>query len=531
MYRKLIILGLLCFIIIFCVACGSDDVLETVDDNKWENFDVSSNEMISTIVNSSCNYVDDFFQESFDINNKLYVQSKFNLEINEQVLYVDLAGNYDVNNEADSVVGFSVVKKYESYDPAMVLGMYLNREKVYVCIGETKFSFNFQSKIWSEYFPFDSKKLPSKEKISLGIIAGIKIKDDDIKAEKRLTEDNILEKRYEFYIDLEGTIKKLNTILAEEKNPEKKDMFYNLISNILGVDVEDILDENLPNSEIKINFSISESELKSLNVDVDIEKNSDNIGLFGSEDIKFNFNIDNITQEKCNKSVKLEHFEDLDDYFDYRDKILQVRTAFTDYSQPEEKLELNMTAKVFQNEESSNYFSMETLVVGEDEKTPKRGLYFYEENFYYYEMLDNEYKCLFKGSNISFTQVITDLLYNELVNKNAQIFDVLQFVSYLVANLEYSLDGMCFGVNENFYDMCFYNFYDFIEYLDDKYEENLVEDVESFNSIIERLTTSRYKVQLYWDKYFLFEMEQADIEDKFEMLNTAVPEIIFTPII
>lgn len=536
MKKKLVYLVLLT-ILMAILLCACDKTNTPIGGKDTDNLDgwvaikdVTPTDVYTKLIGGFTAISTDFSKSSLKTSPKLSVDSKLKLEVNKNIFWVTLKGNYNHTLPQDVMLALEISTEEDCYN-SNILEMYVYKEKLNIGLGETKISFALPTSTWTSVFPFDITLDSSNDvqKVALLLATTLDLEDDSIVGKTRQN-GTIEEFNYDFKISLSSSLKKIFDYLKLNSDKTYQDIlnkFGTIVSNIFGVTISDITSGKFPKSTIKLNFSTSNRKISTFNLklDVDIAEKTDTM-LFPGQNLNLDIElIKLVTSKKDNVNIDFViNTEKQNKYIYYVDKAFNITANVTRTENDIEKnYKLNVIAKILQDDNQNNYLFVELI---NTKKEIVKAIYFYQNFGYYYDIVDTKLECLYKFP-IDLSAMATKLLNNDFLDeqgKNKSDADVLSLLSYFMGALRITDDGVKLIVTESFFTNVWYNFDDMIAYVNELYEEDLSEIpalTDAYNYVV-KCTSSLY---VEYSKSLIMVYEDDDLRISYitNKLNNAEP--------
>lgn len=547
---------ILLFITAFSLfGCGifdkkTDTPPKVDEDYTWQTIESPTpTDVYSRLLSGFMNVATDFSKKSLASSPILGADAKLKITMSDLVLWVSFKANYDNNAKNNTMFAFELSTKEDSYDD-VVIGIYMCPEMqqgktesipvIYVTLGTTRFKFNMPVSQWDNIFPIDMALDNSK---AINNVAGfmymvLAVKDDKINGKTRLN-GLIEEYNYNFSLDLAGTLSKVQGYLAKnEDDTELITKINNIFANVLGLSVENITKGNVPESELDIDFTIANTKLSALNLNIQIDQSGEYANtLFKGEDInldiellKFSTSKAKIPIEFINSTEKRKAFVDyLSGDYTFKltldiEKIINLETKATkDYT-------VEISAKVFQEDSMTNFMLIEFYE--KSSNALEKALYVYNNEFYTFDTIENNLVCTTKMPlDLS---ALAEAVVNNTFGDNPKTgqFNLFDTISYVLGVLKMDSNGFLFNINNKVFSNIWFNYEQMLTYVDSLMVEDIfsteykLKDFESF------ITDYDTIANFVFDTEFLSMIlnDDAIITAAISRMQNAVPLNEFTPI-
>lgn len=516
---------------VFLCACGDKNKPSKgpgTTDNvvKWETVPMPSmTEVYAKFLGGATTHISNLSRASLKSSPKMAAEGKLKVAINGNDFWLTLKLNYNNNDKSAAMLAIELSTKEDSYEDNL-LACYLYQERLYLAIGESKFSVNCPPEFWDKYFPLDYiEKDMNKTAVGMASVL-VNVQGKEPIAKQRKSGSNT-ETKYTIFIDLPATASKLVEFAtgADGLINIDLDRVDAIVKTLLGVSFEDIKSGKFPKSELTFDFTLYDMKLSEVNFDLEIKDLDDDVNLFDGDELKLKINLKSFytykTQNVSIPFVNNDYAAERAKYVYYRDNAFRLTLdALKEIDEGEKKQYLvNLTAKVFQENTADNYAFVEYT----DKETDKivKALYIYEDTAYFYDTVDEELKCL-----LSMPFDLTDASNRTVANdfNGESKLSIMGAVSHFIKSVKISATDMKFSYNQDFYKYLWYNMGDMLNFTNEKFEENILE-IPEIKSFMDFATTKPSVVTFRYDTAFLSVVPDNDtgLKETIAMIKKAEP--------
>lgn len=507
-------------------------------DDSWQKIDSPTpTDVYKQLLAGVMNVATDFSTKSLESSPVLGADAKLKLTLKDSVLWLSLKGNYDNKNKKNAMFSLEISTVEDSYDD-VIIGMYMCNQVMYVTLGSTKFKFEFPQERWNGVFPFNMTldNANTINQVSGFLYLVLAVKDDKINGKSRLN-GLVEEYNYNFSLDLAGTLKKVQNHLANNKgDAEFVGKINKIFANVLGLSVENIVAGNVPDSQLDIDFTNSNTKLSKFNCNIHIDQSGEYANtLFKGEDIDLDIELIKFTTSKSNVSIdfvnsitKQEEFRDYleGDYFfklalDIK-KVTDLETLATkDY-------DMVISAKVFQEDSTKNFLLLEFY----DKKTQdlEKALYAYNNEFYTFDTIDENLVCTTKAQ-LDLSELANSVYSNTFgTEKGEGSFNLFDTISYVLGVLKMDANGFLFNINSKMYKDVWFNYEKMLTYVNSLMIEDIFSEEYKFKEFESFISDYDTIINFVFENEFLSMMQDGDtiMTDAIERMINAQPLYTFT---
>lgn len=506
------------------------------DENLWQNIESPTpTDVYKQLLAGVMNVTTDFSLKNLESSPVLGTDAKLKLTMNDADLWLTLKGNYDHRNRENTMLCLEITTVEDSYDD-VVIAVYLCKEVMYITLGDTKFKFNMPSERWENAFPFnmalDNSQMINRVSMLLHMV--LAVKDDKINGKTRLN-GLIEEYNYNFSLDLAGTLSKVQIhLINNQGDVDLISKINKIFANVLGLSVKHIEAGNVPESQLDIDFTISNNKLSAFSSNIHIDQSGEYANtLFKGEDINLDIELVKFSTSKSNISIDFVNSEEKQSKFidylrgDYSFKLaLDVRKMldgnnFKDY-------QMVLAAKIFQEDSNNNFLLLEFY----DKNTSnlEKVLYFYDKHFYTFDTIANELVCTTKGEmDIS---ELADSVYKNNFNgvESNGSFNLFDTISYVLGVLKMDTSGFLFNINKKLFEDIWFNYQPMLNYVNSLFEEDIFSSEYKLGEFLSFLTEDDTIANFVFEDKFLSMMEDSNqlIVNAIERMAQAEPPYTFT---
>lgn len=530
MKKKLALFAVLCLILAMalCACEKTEKPPENPPNDGWQVIQSPSmSDIYTKFLGGFTSIASEFSRTKLNSSPKVSLDGKLKVGVNENDFYAVMKMNYDNNKKQDMMLSFQLTTTEDSYDD-MVLGLFVYREKIYIAFGETKFSLNLKADSWSSFFPFDYNTSTSVSNAAM-LLSSTLVNAEDPEGKHRLNGAN---EEYKYTVNLDLP-KSLQRLLAYVKNnADSVDIgdlsgYGDILSSIFGVTLEDIADGNFPVSSLKLNFTTSNMKISGLDISLDIDDVGDGT-LFEEKDMKLDLHLDTLKISKQNVSipfVNTDYNEERAKYVYYVDNAFRIKLdSEKQVGSVKKNYEVDITAKIFQDDVMDNYAFIEYR----DKSAQKieRAVYAYRNVAYFYERSGEDLVCTL-SMPFDLSEIASKTVANDFGTDES--FNWLTAIGYFIGAFRIGEEKIDFKYGPGFYEQVWFNFDDMLAFVDDKFEESLLEmpEIEDF---IDFATRQSSVIGFRYDTAFLLLVPDSDerLAEVIERLETAQPQRTLT---
>lgn len=533
-----------------------------VETDKWQTINEFNKTQVCTkFLSSFTSIAKDLSRSELDKGNRILgLDSKIKLEVNGNNFWLALKLYYDYKNKDATKMSLEVSDDERSdteykVDDDLLFGAYLYNKNLYLAVGNTKFYVDMDTTVWNKFFPFDYNETASSSSLTSNpgyILASMLVLTDDNFVQKKKEIGTTTEYNFVLDIDTAETLKRvvsqLKSVATDDKMLRSLDEIF---TSIFGISVTDIENGRIPKSSLKVDFTTSLSnKISALKANLKVEKSDNKDTIFNGQKVditmdlkKFEIKNDAVAIPFVNEANRTERNRYI--YFLNRSFRLQAKSKQL-LSGGDKVYDLSVTAKIFQRNRIDNYAFMEYK--DEDGNVVVAGCV-YRDVAYIFRQIDGELVCTVslpldistvaeKVASNDFYKPVFDAEGNPILdNDGNQItarpeMNWLAGIGYILGAMRIGDDELQFTVDESMYTDVWYNFYAAIEYINDQYEENILEDVEEIRTFKNFIVNNEFVITLPYDKAFLFLVIEDDDEALSAAIDRAVnaePRLVLSP--
>lgn len=511
MKKKLLFFAFLAIALAFVLCSCGDNTKKpptgTDDKSEWKTITTPSTaDIFSDLLGGGTSVISELSKTNINSKNpKVSLNSKVKVALNDNDFWAALKLNYDNNEKQNAMLAFEVTGKEDSYEDLLV-GFYLYQQRIYVAIGQSKFSVNCDYEVWENYFPFNFKNSAGLSATAL-LISSFVVQEKDALAQERYL-DGRKYTNYKLYLNLSASLAKFVKSLDSADgiiDKAKLEKYDELIKNFIGVGIKEIGEGKFPKSSLILDFTLAETKVSELKLFIDIKEINNGGNLFDGENLKIDLDLKTLKLAKTNTSIPFvtnDYMAERSKYVYYKDNAFRA-TFDVDKENSSEDYQIDFTAKVFQDKTSDNYLFME--YTNKSTNKVDRALYVYEDIVYFYEIIDGEEVC-----TLSMPTDLTELA-NRTVNNDfggTATLDWADLLSYAIGAFNIKSDRLTFDYSRDAFRRLWYNFDDMIAFVDGHFDENILE-VEEIKSFFDFLYTPSV-ISARYDKKFLDVVPETD---------------------
>ena len=561
---------------VFC-ACGggggsssSGGSKDNTKKEKWiTTTDQTKSAVCSKFLSSFTTIAKDLSVDELNKGNRTVGLSsliKVKLNDNDFYLAVKIKYNYkDPDNTMASLELSDKEIKENEYDPDdLLFGMYLcpradrdtypGQQMLYVAVGSTKFSIDIETAAWNRFFPFHYKETVSSGSLTDDpgwVLASIlRLKNENFTQRKREV-GTVTEYNFVLDVDVTRTLQQVVQFVDSDlgkkfiDNPQEiYDALDEIFTGVFGVTAKDVNDGNLADSSLKIDFTTSlANKISALEATLKVDDSKNTGTIFGGEDMEIGISLKRFDIKNFNDVpfpfINDANKQERNNYLYFLDKgfRLQVNQSRL-LKETHEDYEMTITAKIFQGERKENFAFMTykdasgLAVMGA----------VYQDVGYLFKRVDGEMVCtLSVPLDIStIAEMVVDNAFEKLVvneegdpvldkegnvqYEKAASLNVLSAVGYLLSALRINPDDVRFSIDHDLFTSVWYNFFAAIDYLNDRFDEDLYE-LDEVKEFMDFVIDSRFVVYFPYDKPFLTLVgnDDADLQAAIRLVTETEP--------
>ncbi len=505
---------------------GDDPVLS----DGWETYSTNMTDVYTKFLGGFTSIAGEFTKSELKNKPKVSADGTFKLIINGNDFWATLKMNYDDDEPTEAMAAIEVFDDKEKELKDIVFALYLYSEQIFIQAGETtKFSLDFEHSVWESFFPLDDFDM-TVDKMALAL-SGLLVTDDSTVCKRRM---NGLTEEYKFEVKIDLS-KSMKNIFGGKFTLEDIDKYSQILTAIFGVTVQDIKDGNFPESSLQVNFTTSDMKMSALDARLQLDDiSSTNSTIFGEESLDLHIDMENLAISNKNVSIPFVWEENADrrsEFVYYRDNAFKISLT-SDVLVADDTVEeylIEFKVKVFQENEIDNYAFIE--IKDRDNGEVREGLYVYNDVAYLFTREDNELVCKlsfpFNLSAIATRTVSNDFDLSEEEKSSTNILDI---ISYITSHLNVGDEGISFDFDGDFFKYVWFNMGDMMDYVDDKYAENIYE-IESLANFV-TLVTSPAAISIRYDEPLIVVVPDGDkqLTDIINIIRGATPEQTLVPV-
>ena len=547
---------------VFC-ACGdggssskNNSKNNNTNKEKWiTTTDQTITTVCSKFLSSFTTIAKDLSVDELDKGNKTVgVSSLIKLKVNDNDFYLALKVKYNYKDRDNTMASLELSDKEiaeDTYDPEnLLLGMYLcpgtnkqaGMQSLYVAVGSTKFLIDVETAQWNNFFPFKYKETV----VSTGsltddpgwILASIlRLKNPNFTQRKREV-GTVTQYNFILDVDVKETLQQLVKVISGEvgkkfiDNPDQINAALDeIFSSVFGVTVQDVRAGNLPDSSLKVDFTTSlANKISALEATLKVDDSENTHTIFGGEDIEIGiqlkkFDVKNFSDVPF-PFVNTANATERSNYLYFLDKVFRLQVDESRLlKETHEDYDMTITARIFQEDRKDNFAFMTfkdndgMAVVGA----------VYQDVAYLFKRVDGEMVCTISVP-LDISTIAEKVVGNDFVKlvvdeqgapvldgegneqyEKAASFNVLSAVGYLLSALRINADDVRFSIDHDLYTSVWYNFFPAIDYLNDRFDEDLYEldEVKEFMNFV---VDSKFVVSFPYDRSFLTLVNNNDAE-------------------
>ena len=242
-----------------------------------------------------------------------------------------------------------------------------------------------------------------------------------------------------------------------------------LLAAILGVEVKQLIDGDIPQANLKMVFELSSKQISKLDAQLEIDLSETNSKLTDGDDLNAEINLEklNITNDYVG-GLTVDFINDNEE----RSKYTSFSEAIYSFVVPM-KLYQNddavatdyitkVTTRVFQEDSSTNYLFFEYF--NKKENAVERAVYLYDGYLYIYGPDKNNERKFLHKSAVDLSDIASRTVSNSFNGKSKM--DIYKLIGYVFNNTSITAEELRVLVTEKLFTDVWYNFYDMIDYLD-----------------------------------------------------------------
>lgn len=482
-----------------------------LDDDTWKTIEkADETEVYKTLIASVMGSIEDLSDKKVSKSQPLLsVDTRMQVELNDFLIWFELKINYDYNNPQNLLLSAEMIN---AEDEEVILGAYFKDDILYMQVldGESgRIQFPLKNGILNQLLPIVFNSDLDAKNLAIGLNSIIST-NGYITGRTRLN-GTTMEEEYTINIDLPSTLRALvEAIDSDIIENLDKDKISTVIQRVIGVSFNDILQGNLPESNMELFFSSFGRKLTQFSTCISVESGGDQQNtLFGGEELEISINLDKLKLEKSFTSIPFFGDNKYLEYPDYTNQNVRVLLNVLEKGQTTaEDIEYLINAELKMNLEQieNNEILFEII---DTENNPVTGIYLKDSMFYYYRYDDEtqEYQ-----KQIEFELDIADVF--DKISKGIDITlpegdetdttqtkaknTALDYIAYIVGALRVTEDNISFTINSDFYELVLPGIENFLLYADAVIEEDLssMPETASINQAIDYLLTHAFEISI-----------------------------------
>ena len=524
----LITIMLLFITMIFC-SCSNftstipnDGVDDSLEDDTWETFNnADSGETYRNLITGVYNSLKDVSTDRINLNNPIFsVDSKLDVVLNQRQLFLVFKMNYNFSKLEDLKFAIELLDENEE----VLIGTYFYNNFLYLKLmdgesGKIKFPLN-NSEIGA-LFPldFDAESTFILDNSNL-INSLIKI-DGNITGKTRMNGTSP-EYEYNFYIDLPATLYGIVSLINDKEQSFGEfdiENISSILQRVLGISFEDVTNNDLPVSSIKVNFSTLSNKLSSFSMDINIDQTeSSKNTLFNGDVIDLTINLESMSIDDQFTSIDFLNTNEYMEYTNYIEhnfgaRINVIKKAQDPFSEDQHYL---VDAKFKLDLENAQDTKILFEILDQEENSIS-GIYIYDGMLFLYSLEDNIY-TLQDNFSIDINDVVEKLLngIDDEPNSEEEKIDTIKLISYIVGALKILPEEITFTIDEDFYEFVLPNFENIIAYID-----NALVDID----LNQLLNDAGFNPSILFENTFVLQFDTS--EDAEEIIYIVENDIVF----
>ena len=534
MKKKTAIVGLLLILLLIisvtlcaCRKNESNGNNNTTTDN-WEEVKLSPMEIYTKFLGGFTSIANEFSTNKLSRDtDKVSLDSKMKVEINNNDFWATLKLNYDNGNKANAMAAFEIDTKEDSYED-MVFGAFVYNEELYLAFGSTKFKLEMKAETWADIFPFkmDSNMSLDKAAAAMGVIMKNKQGDDNLPKVK--TRQNGMEEQYNIVLNID-VAKSVSTLITQYIDTDKIDKdtstaIEEILRSVFGLTTQDVKDGKFPKSSLKIDFTTSNLKLSEMKIKLEIDGDSKSTLLDG-DDIEIEIELDKFEISKSNTSIPfVNNQSERNKYLSFLDNSFRyVSDNVTEINGVKKEYEMSITAKIFQEPRNENYAFMEY----KNKSTGKIEVAgcIYHDVAYLYKEVDGNLVCT-TSLPLDISTVAEKVVSNDFSPKTEP--NALNIIGYVIGAIRIGDDDVSFVIDEDLFNVAWYNFHDAIAFVNAAIEGDIFED-DDVNYFTDFVTKKDWIINLSYDHPFLTMItDDAQLQASIARTTTLAPAREFT---
>lgn len=499
---------------------------------------VVQKDMYQSLLLGATNVASELSKSKIDKNNAVTIDGKLCLVVNGNDLWLSVKGKYDQTDRTKirekAMLAVELYTDESLSDESRQVGAYVYMNELYLSLGTNKVKFSLKNANWPDYFPFDLPDITSQISNIASLLPRY-IKLSSVNGQYRRN-SNKEEYKYAVDVNVSETLSGLCAFLNDEKlfdNRELATILKTFAADVLNVTVEQLEQGEVSDSSLSVGFTLSGNQIQNMSATAKIALGKDAKYLMGSDELDLVVKIDDLTtSSNYSTGTKIPFINDTkgrQQYVSYSEAIYSLKVPVKQFGENfvvlSEKYNLKVTTRVFQDEQSDNFFFCEYC----DRRTGKaeRAIYFYNDVAYIYILRDGaeEMECICKF-DINLSELATNIVTNNLVEERSEI-DVYGLIAYILKNLSISEREISFALNKDFFTKVWYNFYDMLDNINEIAPEDLYENEEVVDFVRYIVNTGEIVIIGYNDDELvkIIDEDNEDVNDIVEMLAEESNEI------
>lgn len=396
------------------------------------------------------------------------LDGKAKISWNGNNFWLFVKGKYDSSSPREkTILSAEISTKEEPTAESKILALYVYKDELYINLGGNRVRFSLKNSKWTDYYPYSMKNYSASDlqKIA-GVMAGCVNLNTPITGKKRIANGKE-EYKYQIDIDLDKSlpmvVNSLSSMTKDEISIEE------LLAAILGVEVKQLIDGDIPQANLKMVFELSSKQISKLDAQLEIDLSETNSKLTDGDDLNAEINLEklNITNDYVG-GLTVDFVNDNEE----RSKYTSFSEAIYSFVVPM-KLYQNddavatdyitkVTTRVFQEDSSTNYLFFEYF--NKKENAVERAVYLYDGYLYIYGPNKNNERKFLHKSAVDLSDIASRTVSNSFNGKSKM--DIYKLIGYVFNNTSITAEELRVLVTEKLFTDVWYNFYDMIDYLD-----------------------------------------------------------------
>lgn len=523
---------------------GKDDPPKP-EDEGWRTIEDGSN-IYNSFLLGCTNVAFQGSKKSIEDNKGVMtLDSQFKLTFNGSSVWITLKGKYKTDQpQENTIVSLEISTEETPTADNRIVGAYLYKNKLYFALGKdfaesenknNKVKISLNNVAWYNYFPYEMKKqTPADISTLSGVLTACLETNKPNKGEKRRV-DGVDECRYSMDVDLAKTIPNLFNMLSNPNTGIQADIVKKakeFVAVFYGISESEVTGNNIPDSDVIINFETRNGIVSTMNFDFDIDLKG-KTQLFNGENLKSSVSLEKLNIGKDYSTVRVPFANDDKEqkkYVSFTGSIFSVDIPLDEYVGDNivpSKSMLKITSKFFQGDSREDFAFAEYR--DKDSGTLKKGLYVYNDILYFFALRDGEYTCLCSLDVKDVGDLAKRIVTNDL--EGTSEFEPTRLFAYLINGIALEQTSVKFSVKPNFYTDVLYNFEDLCKYVDSFVEETLM-DVPGIQDFYNYVKTNEVIMTMKTDEPFMNIVTDTDsyIQNVFSRLDAVSADTRLTPV-